>query len=54
MVVVQAVVGTLTVRDINRRPAEQVRGPKLLWKLWGGTNTFGALVYWLFGRRRTA
>jgi hypothetical protein len=51
-VAVQAVVGTLTVRDIARRPDDQVRGPKLLWKLWGGTNTLGALVYWVFGRKR--
>jgi hypothetical protein len=50
-VVAQAVIGTLTVRDINARPAELIRGPKLLWRLWGGTNAFGALVYWLVGRR---
>jgi hypothetical protein len=53
MVAVQAVVGTFTVRDISRRSAEQVRGPRLLWKLWAGTNTFGALVYWLVGRKRS-
>ena len=53
-VVVQAVVGTVTVRDISRRTDQEVRGPKLLWKLWAGSNTFGALVYWLFGRRRPA
>lgn len=52
MVAVQAVVGTFTVRDISRRSAEQVRGPRLLWKLWAGSNTFGALVYWLVGRKR--
>jgi hypothetical protein len=54
MVLVQAVVGTITVRDLNRRTADQVRGPRVLWKLWGGTNTVGALVYWLFGRKRTS
>jgi hypothetical protein len=43
----------MTVRDIARRPATQVRGPKLLWKLWGGTNTLGAFVYWVFGRKRS-
>jgi hypothetical protein len=52
--VVQAVVGTLTVRDISRRTPDQVRGPKLLWKLWAGSNTLGALGYWLVGRRRPA
>ena len=48
----QAVIGTLTVRDINRRPPEHIRGPKLLWRLWGGSNTLGAVVYWLLGRRK--
>ena len=48
----QAVVGTVTVRDISRRQPELVRGPKLFWKIWGGTNTLGSAVYWLFGRKR--
>lgn len=52
LVAVQAVVGTLTVRDISRRRPELVRGPKLFWKIWGGTNTLGSVVYWLFGRKR--
>ena len=53
LVAVQAVVGTVTVRDISRRQPELVRGPKLFWKLWGGTNTLGSAVYWLFGRKRS-
>jgi hypothetical protein len=48
----QAVIGTLTVRDISKRPAEHVRGPKLFWKIWGGTNTLGSAAYWVFGRRK--
>lgn len=52
MVVLQSVVGTLTVRDLRSRPAAQVRGPKWLWYLWGGTNTLGSVVYWVVGRRR--
>jgi hypothetical protein len=51
-VIVQLVVGTLTVRDVARRPADRVRGPKWLWAIWGGSNTFGAAVYWLVGRKR--
>ena len=54
LVAVQAVVGTVTVRDISRRRPELVRGPKLFWKIWGGTNTLGSAVYWLFGRKRQA
>ncbi len=49
---VQAVIGTLTVLDISKRPPERVRGPKLFWKLWGGTNTLGSATYWLIGRRK--
>ena len=54
LAVAQAVVGTLTVRDVNRRTDDEVRGPKLLWRLWGGTNMLGAALYWLLGRKRTA
>lgn len=52
LTVVQVVVGTITVRDISRRQPELVRGPKLLWKLWGGSNTLGSAAYWFIGRRR--
>ncbi len=51
---IQAVVGTVTVRDISRRQPELVRGPKLLWKIWGGSNTLGSAAYWLFGRKKPA
>jgi len=51
---VQAVVGTVTVRDVIRRRPERVRGPKLLWMVWGGSNTLGSAAYWLFGRKKGA
>lgn len=51
VLLVQGVIGTLTVRDLARRTAEQVRGPKWLWRLWGGTNMVGAATYWIVGRR---
>lgn len=50
---VQAVVGTVTVRDVLRREAQDVRGPKPLWIVWGGSNTLGSAAYWLFGRKRS-
>jgi hypothetical protein len=53
-IALQAVAGPLTVRDIARRTPEQVRGPRLLWKIWGGTNLAGAALYWLIGRRSTS
>jgi hypothetical protein len=37
--------------DIQRRPAEQVRGRKLLWRLACLTNTVGPLAYFRWGRR---
>lgn len=40
-------------RDIQRRPAEEVRGPKLLWRLACLTNTVGPLVYFRWGRTST-
>jgi hypothetical protein len=52
LIAVQAVVGPLTIRDIARRSDEEIRGPRLLWQIWGGTNTFGAAMYWAVGRKR--
>lgn len=54
LLVAQAVLGTVTVRDVSHREAAQVRGPKVLWKIWGGSNMLGAALYWLFGRRDTS
>lgn len=52
--VAQAAVAPVTLRDLSRRTDDEVRGPRLLWRLWGGTNLAGAASYWLFGRKRTA
>ena len=42
------------VRDLRRRPAEQVRGPKPLWLAVSAVNYLGLgpIAYFLFGRRR--
>ncbi|MBO0745761.1 MAG: hypothetical protein J2P43_12135 [Candidatus Dormibacteraeota bacterium] len=53
LVAAQIVIGSITVRDIRRRPPELVRGPRLLWMVWAGTNMMGSAAYWLLGRRRT-
>lgn len=42
----------LAWRDLARRPAEQVRGPKFVWFLGTFVNTFGPIGYFLFGRKR--
>jgi len=49
--VIHLVVLALTWRDLGRRPAAAVRGPKRLWRLAATMNTSGSLAYWLFGRR---
>lgn len=48
----QAVAGPLTLRDLAHRSNEQIRGPRLVWKLWAGTNLAGVAAYWLIGRKK--
>lgn len=40
------------LRDLRRRPAEQVRGPKWAWAAGTFVNTLGPVTYFLFGRLR--
>ena len=51
VLVVHLILARLTLRDLRRRPASAVRGPKRLWRLWAMANTTGSLAYWVFGRR---
>ena len=51
-VVLNAIIASFTWRDLRRRPAELVRGPKLFWRVWSMLNTTGSVAYWLVGRRR--
>jgi len=52
LLAVQTVAGPVTLRDLARRSDDQIRGPRLLWRLWAGTNLAGVATYWLVGRRR--
>ncbi|MCD6728028.1 MAG: PLDc N-terminal domain-containing protein [Solirubrobacteraceae bacterium] len=55
IVVLAAVQFTLAgamLRDLRRRPADEVRGPKRLWLGAAFVNTIGPLAYFAFGRRR--
>jgi hypothetical protein len=52
VLIVHAILARFTLRDLRRRPASAVRGPKRLWRVWATTNTTGSLAYWLVGRRR--
>jgi Phospholipase_D-nuclease N-terminal len=38
--------------DIRRRPADQIKGSKLLWTGLSFVNFVGPLAYFLFGRKR--
>jgi hypothetical protein len=50
--VLELVVTSLALRDLARRPASQVRGPKVLWTLSFAVQPFGPLAYLGLGRRR--
>jgi hypothetical protein len=40
-------------RDIQRRPADKIRGPKLLWRAVATQNVIGPAAYFGLGRRRS-
>ena len=40
--------------DIQRRPADQIRGPKALWRAAMVVNLVGPLSYFTIGRKRAA
>ena len=50
---VELVVTSFALRDLSRRPASQVRGPKLLWRLGVLVQPVGSPLYLLVARRRT-
>jgi hypothetical protein len=52
VVAVEAAAAALAYRDLARRADDEVRGRKLLWRIFIGLNPGNSLVYWLFGRRR--
>ncbi|HTZ92462.1 MAG TPA: PLDc N-terminal domain-containing protein [Streptosporangiaceae bacterium] len=39
--------------DIKRRPADQIRGPKTLWRAAMAVNLLGPLSYFAIGRKRS-
>lgn len=43
-----------TQRDIQRRPADRIRGPKLLWRVIATQNVVGPAAYFALGRRGSA
>ena len=51
LLAVEVVLITAAQRDIHRRPAAEIRGPKLLWRLIATQNFLGPAAYFGFGRR---
>lgn len=47
----EAILTTAALRDLARRPAEGVRGPKAIWALACFVQPVGPLAYFARGRR---
>ena len=50
--IVEVAVTAWCVRDLKQRPADLVRGPKLLWVPALSIQPVGPIAYLLWGRRR--
>ncbi|MGJ9422568.1 PLD nuclease N-terminal domain-containing protein [Aeromicrobium sp. CF3.5] len=49
----EAIVTIAALRDLARRPATTVRGPKVIWVLASFVQPVGPLAYFAAGRRST-
>ena len=49
--VVEAVLTAVALRDLSRRAADEVRGPKVAWALASFVQPVGPLAYLALGRR---
>lgn len=52
--IVELVLTTIALRDLGRRSASAVRGPKPLWFVGCFIQPFGPITYLLVGRRKHA
>lgn len=50
---IEAVLTVVALRDLARRPADSVRGPKTMWVLVAFVQPVGPLAYFATGRRST-
>jgi hypothetical protein len=53
LVALEVVLIAIAERDIQRRPADKIRGPKLLWRAVATQNVIGPAAYFGLGRRRS-
>jgi hypothetical protein len=51
LVIAEVVLIAAAERDIHRRPAAGVRGPKLIWRVIATQNLIGPAAYFGFGRK---
>lgn len=51
LLAVEAVLIAAAERDIHRRPAQNIRGPKLLWRVIATQNVIGPAAYFGLGRK---
>lgn len=51
LLALEVVLIAVAERDIQRRPAEEIRGPKPLWRLVATQNVIGPVAYLAIGRR---
>lgn len=49
---VQASMMLAAQRDISKRPASQINGPKAAWRMAALINFIGPMGYFVFGRKR--
>ncbi len=50
---VQFALQFVALRDLKRRPAAEVKGPKKLWASLSFVNYFGPIAYLLVGRKKS-
>jgi len=50
--VVQVTLQVVALRDLRRRSATEIRGPRWMWVCASFINTAGPIAYFLLGRRR--
>lgn len=51
LLAVEAILIAATERDIHRRPAQNIRGPKLVWRVIATQNVIGPAAYFGLGRK---
>jgi hypothetical protein len=51
--IVQITLLVVAQRDLGKRPAEQIRGPKVLWRAATMVNFAGPIAYFVWGKKKS-